>query len=192
MLDHHNCYVQNFKSAMNKISYEFKVVILADKTPHGEYERNFNASAKDEVTLIMEDDGYHFELRQRNPITVIPQTKKISATQFYAYRVMQSISDFNILLKSKVLFHQFIVDMYAKIESKRLLYIRLNKRTLRVKHHVHLRDVVMNDGNVANIGQLIFLPSSFTGSPRHMHERTQDAMTYANNRLNVFRFREQT
>ncbi|GBN43275.1 hypothetical protein AVEN_5237-1 [Araneus ventricosus] len=38
---------------MNKISPEFKVVILEDKTPHGEHERRFNAPAEDEVALIM-------------------------------------------------------------------------------------------------------------------------------------------
>ncbi|GBM90194.1 hypothetical protein AVEN_239939-1 [Araneus ventricosus] len=163
MLDHHNCYVQSFKSALNKISPEFKVVILADKTPHGEHERCFNAPKTDEVALIMvgeqhgamdillEDrsgtikkisdthrsydalqypliiwqgeDGYHFELCQRNPMTGMPQNKKISAMQFYACRMIQRSKDFNILLRSKGLFHQFIVDMYAKIESERLLYI---------------------------------------------------------------------
>jgi hypothetical protein len=29
-----------------------------------------------------------------------------------------------------------------------------------------------------NVGKLVILPSTFTGSPRHMHEYTQDAMTY--------------
>ncbi|GBL80682.1 hypothetical protein AVEN_225334-1 [Araneus ventricosus] len=53
MLNHHNCYVHSFKSVMNKVSPEFKVVILADKTPHGEHERRFNAPATDEVALIM-------------------------------------------------------------------------------------------------------------------------------------------
>ncbi|GBN69119.1 hypothetical protein AVEN_79401-1 [Araneus ventricosus] len=195
MLNHHNCYVHSFKSAMNKISPEFKVVILADKTPHGEHERCFNVPATDEVALIMVgeqhgardiileeisritkkipdthrsydalqypllfwrgEDGYHFELHQRNPTTGMPQSKKISAMQFYAYRMMKRSSDFNILLRSNAQFHQFIVDMYAKIESKRLLYIQLNQRTLRVEQYTYLSDAVMIDGNSANIGQLI-------------------------------------
>ncbi|GBL74088.1 hypothetical protein AVEN_230988-1 [Araneus ventricosus] len=71
--------------------------------------------------------------------------------------------------------------MYAKFESERLLYIRLNQRTQRVEQFVHLRDAGMNEGDLANIGQLIILPSSFTGGPRYMHERTQDAMTYMKN-----------
>ncbi|UYV76661.1 hypothetical protein LAZ67_14001628 [Cordylochernes scorpioides] len=76
------------------------------------------------------------------------------------------------------LFSQYIVDMYAKIESERLLYIRLNQKELRVEEYIHLRDAVANDGMVANFGKLVILPATFTGSPRHMHEYTQDAMVF--------------
>ncbi|GBM59040.1 hypothetical protein AVEN_7420-1 [Araneus ventricosus] len=46
--------------------------------------------------------------------------------------------------------------MCAKIESERLLYIQLNQRTLRVDQYAHLRDAVMNEGNVADIVCLSF------------------------------------
>lgn len=36
----------------------------------------------------------------------------------------------------------------------------------------------MNDSNVSDIGQMVILPASYTGSPRHMHEYAQDGMTY--------------
>ncbi|KIH44087.1 hypothetical protein ANCDUO_25899, partial [Ancylostoma duodenale] len=68
--------------------------------------------------------------------------------------------------------------MYAKIESERLLYIRLNQRKLRVDDYIHLRDAVANDGNSTDVGRLVILPATFTGSPRHMHEYAQDAMLY--------------
>jgi hypothetical protein len=84
----------------------------------------------------------------------------------------------NHILNCRQLFHQFIVDMYAKIESERLLYIRLNQCKLRVDEYIHLRDAVASDGNVENLGALVTLPATFTGRPRHMHEYTQDAMTY--------------
>ena len=71
--------------------------------------------------------------------------------------------------------------MYAKIESERLLYVRLNQKKLRVDEYIHLRDAIANDGDTKNLGQLMILPSTFTGSPRHMHEYTQDAMTYVRN-----------
>lgn len=38
-----------------------------------------------------------------------------------------------------------------------------------------------NDANLAEVSQLVILPSTFTGSPRHIHEYTQDAITYVRN-----------
>ena len=84
----------------------------------------------------------------------------------------------NHILKCRQLFHQYIVDMYAKIETERLLFIRLNQTKLRSEEYVHLRDAVVNDSNTTNVGRLTILPSSYTGSPRHMHEYAQDAIAY--------------
>ncbi|XP_065569184.1 gamma-aminobutyric acid receptor subunit rho-2-like [Artemia franciscana] len=66
--------------------------------------------------------------------------------------------------------------MYAKIESERLLFIRLNQTKLRSEQCIHLRNAVVNDGNTTNVGRLMILPSSYAGIPRHMHEYGQDAI----------------
>ena len=100
---------------------------------------------------------------------------------FYAYRIMLRQNEENHLLKCRQLFLQFIVDMYAKIESERLLYIRLNQKRLRCEEYIHLRDAILRDRNPDDIGKMVILPSSVIGSPRHMHEYTQDAMTYVRN-----------
>lgn len=44
-----------------------------------------------------------------------------------------------------------------------------------------MRDAIQSDAdvNVANIGQRVILPSSVTGSPRYMHEKTQNGIAYA-------------
>ena len=68
--------------------------------------------------------------------------------------------------------------MYAKIESELELFIRLNQTKLRSEQYIHLRDAVVNDGNTTNVGRLTILPSSYAGSPRHMHEYAQDAIAY--------------
>ena len=117
------------------------------------------------------EDGYSFQ-----PIL----GHKVTCMQFYAFRLMVR-DDFNHLLRCGPLFHQFVVDMYAKIESERLLYFKLNQKKLRVENYEHLRDAIANDANPNDIGQLTILPSSFTGGPRYMQERTQDAMTYVRN-----------
>lgn len=92
---------------------------------------------------------------------------------FYAHRLMIRDNTENNILKCRELFHQFIVDMYAKIESE---------RQLRAENYIHLRDAMNNQNDVNpnpnDIGQAIILPATFTGSPRHMQEYAQDAMTY--------------
>ncbi|GBM13356.1 hypothetical protein AVEN_159775-1 [Araneus ventricosus] len=68
--------------------------------------------------------------------------------------------------------------MYDKIESESILYIKLNQQTLGVEEYIHLRDATTNDGNVTDIGRMVILPTTYIGSPRHMHEYAQSAMTY--------------
>ncbi|XP_060868885.1 uncharacterized protein LOC132943798 [Metopolophium dirhodum] len=88
---------------------------------------------------------------------------------------------YNHLHNYRKLINKYWVDMYAKIESERLLFIRNNQSKLRAEDYIHLRDAIENDGHVNDIGQLYILPSSFTGGPRYMHEKTMDAMTYVRN-----------
>ena len=124
-------------------------------------------------------DGYMFNIPQVDPVTGRPAPRKtVSANDFYAYHLMVRQPDSNHLLRCRDLLSQFVVDMYCKIESERLLYIKLNQKQLRVESYAHLRDSIINDGNVQDMGQMVILPSSFTGGPRYMHEKTQDAMTY--------------
>jgi hypothetical protein len=128
------------------------------------------------------EDGYHFFIAQTDPETGLAvDRKKVSAMNFYAYRIMMRTEPANHILRCRQLFHQFVVDMYAKIESERLSFLRHNQKTLRVDEYIHLKDAIGNDGKASNVGQLVILPSTFTGSPRHMHEYTQDAMTYVRN-----------
>lgn len=67
----------------------------------------------------------------RNPTTNVDLNKKVSAMNYYAYRIMIRENADNHLLKCRQLFHQYIVDMYVQIESERLLYIQLNQDKLR-------------------------------------------------------------
>ncbi|XP_044575173.1 uncharacterized protein LOC123258981 [Cotesia glomerata] len=67
--------------------------------------------------------------------------------------------------------------MYVKIESKRLRYLRHNQQKLRAEEYIHLRDAIANNADTAKIGNSVILPSSYIGSPRHMQEYIQNAMT---------------
>lgn len=125
------------------------------------------------------EDGYSIALPQRDPETKLPLKKTVSAASFYSYRIMVRQGEVNHMVYFRSLFSQFLVDMYAKIETERLNYIRNNQAQLRADSYIHLRDAVgRQDAEAAQLGQMVVLPSSFTGGPRYMHERTQDAMTY--------------
>ncbi|UYV60223.1 hypothetical protein LAZ67_1000470 [Cordylochernes scorpioides] len=122
--------------------------------------------------------GYSVSLPQVNPSTREIMQKTVSCMNFYAYRMMTRAGEFNSLLRYGMLTNQFWVDMYAKVESERLSFIRRNQKKLRTENYIHLQDALRADENLANIGQIVILPSSFTGGPRYLHELTQDAMTY--------------
>lgn len=42
-----------------------------------------------------------------------------------------------------------------------------------------LRDAMHHDDDATNTGQRVMFPSTFNGSLRYMHQRTQDAMAYS-------------
>ena len=148
------------------------------------------------------EDGYNLNLKQINPVTKEPLNKKLTPRSYYAYRIMIRDKDFNRLSYFRPLFSQYLVDMYAKIEADRLIYIALNQKKIRVDDYGQLRDALtsndpnMHVRNLADVpieqiinrrrdvkkakdtGIQVILPSTFTGGPRYLHERTQDAMTY--------------
>ncbi|XP_067940438.1 uncharacterized protein [Watersipora subatra] len=124
------------------------------------------------------DDGYNFQLRQTDICTGEPGTQKVSAMDFYASRLMVCDGSFNYIHRCRKLFLQFAVDMYAKIETERLGFIRHHQTRLRADDYIHLRYAMADDRNANQLGNMVILPSSFTGGPCYMHERTHDAMTY--------------
>jgi len=116
-------------------------------------------------------DGWHINLKLAN-------NKKLTALVYYRYHIMvrQNVS---VLLRAKRLFQQFLVDAYCKIETERLQFLRREQKALRADCYQDLRDAIVDgDGDPSNVGRRIILPSTFTGGPRYMHERQQDAMTY--------------
>ncbi|XP_036321962.1 uncharacterized protein LOC118735980 [Rhagoletis pomonella] len=124
------------------------------------------------------DDGYHINIPMIDPRTGLHVQKKVSAMNFYSYRLMVRPQEQNYILRCRKLYHQYIVDMYAKIGTERLNFVRFNQAKLRSEQYIHLQDAIANDANINDIGRLTILPSSYIGSPRNMNEYAQDAMCY--------------
>lgn len=75
------------------------------------------------------------------------------------------------------MFNEYLVDMYVKIETKRLNYTCYNQCKQRVDNYKHLQDSINNDMDLKDISRLVVLPLSFIDSSRYTHERKQDVMT---------------
>lgn len=58
----------------------------------------------------------------------------------------------NHILKCRQLFSQYLVDMWAKIESEKLLYLRLNQKKLRAEQYIHLKDAISTDKSTKKNG----------------------------------------
>ena len=71
---------------------------------------------------------------------------------------MQQTNVWNYLLKLKRLFQQILVDVYCKIETKRLSFFRREQRALRADSYTSLSDnLIVNDGDTQNVGKRIVL-----------------------------------
>ncbi|XP_014217053.1 uncharacterized protein LOC106645658 [Copidosoma floridanum] len=121
---------------------------------------------------------HKFVIRADCTPTGVSTNKNLSAMNYYAYHMMIRTHEENVILKFRRLFQQFTVNMYFKVETERLAFIRFNQAKLRSEDYIHLRDAIHSQGDVQNIGRLTILSSSYIRSPRHMHEYAQDAMTY--------------
>ena len=103
---------------------------------------------------------------------------KFVCMRYYAYIIIVRENDKNVLLQFRELLHQYITDMYSKIEEHRLVFIRFNQGKLRTDSYDNIKDAMNNDEDIDNLGYMVILPSSYTGSLRYMQECKKDAMTY--------------
>lgn len=106
---------------------------------------------------------------------------KLSMREFFAYRIQKRDKDSQVLINSRKLFQQFLVDAYSMIESSRLNFIRHNQDQLRVDMYKGIHDrILRGDGDARSTGQRIILPGSFVGGPRYMFNNFVDALQICN------------
>ena len=117
------------------------------------------------------DNGWHLKIAHSRG------KGDVTALEYYSSRLMVR-SDLSNLHMCGRLFHQYLVDMFAKVEQQRLNYIKCNQQKIRVDLCSGLADTISaGDSNPRDVGCKVILPSSFTGSPRQMFELYQDSMS---------------
>ncbi|XP_074303798.1 uncharacterized protein LOC141638291 [Silene latifolia] len=89
------------------------------------------------------------------------------------------ISDTSILLRCGCLLQQYVVDMYIKLETTRLDFIRFNQKVIRAELYQGIIDSY-NSGetHAVNIGHRFILPASFIGCDRDMRHRYLNAICF--------------
>ncbi|KIH45089.1 hypothetical protein ANCDUO_24875, partial [Ancylostoma duodenale] len=102
---------------------------------------------------------------------------KLTQREYYAFLLFPRRS-FNPILHAGKLMQQFVVDSWVKIEQNRLKYIRQNQAQLRADTYRGLQDFIMADlSDQGPPGRNIVSPATYTGSPRDMIAKYQDAMS---------------
>ncbi|XP_015973562.1 uncharacterized protein LOC107496743 [Arachis duranensis] len=124
------------------------------------------------------EDGYRTGILAASRYNVDGSKKRntISMREFFAFRLQMRSSESPILLNSRRLFQQFLVDAYTMVESERLSFLRFNQPKLRVEKYKLLHEsLVRGEADAVSSGQRIILPSTFTGGPRYMFNNCKDA-----------------
>ncbi|CAE1246946.1 unnamed protein product [Acanthosepion pharaonis] len=112
-------------------------------------------------------DGYHLGIPLHTPGGQPTTTSKaLSCKAFYSYRFIVRDGYFNLLHRCREIFHQFAVDMAAKMKSERLCFIRNHQKQLRSDSYVH--NSLRNEVNPRDLGKLCILPSTYTERRRRV------------------------
>nr|KAJ0205016.1 hypothetical protein LSAT_V11C500241990 [Lactuca sativa] len=125
------------------------------------------------------DDGYSVDILHRG-VSFTTESKRAKCTmrEYFAYRIQYRDHSFSLILNSKRLFQQFLVDAYTMMETERLYYIRRQQHVLRCDSYENLRNQkAQGTTDISNVGQRVILPSSFTDGARYMLQNYLDAMS---------------
>jgi len=127
--------------------------------------------------LLLPDgaDGWHIAIpRQSQGI----RQRVVTSHEYLAYRLFTRSETFNALHRCGRLFGQWVVDCYIRVEHLTLTRMRFNQAELRYSEWSRLVDaVVPGEKPSERIGRGVYLPDSFTGSPRYMRAKFAEAMT---------------
>lgn len=128
------------------------------------------------------EDGYREDIYLRDSSTSTNKGRtSLSMREYFAYRIQMRDSGSGILLSSRKLFQQFLVDAYSMVESSRLSFIRYNQDQLRADMYKGIEERILHgDTDGRSTGTRIILPGSFTGGPRYMFNNFVDALQICN------------
>ncbi|XP_043266624.1 uncharacterized protein [Venturia canescens] len=128
-------------------------------------------------------DRRRFNFQRSNEVAAVFSTTadgEIPESEAYTrYRMAIRENDHgNVILLGRLLFQQWAVDNYVKVEKDRIQFIKQNQAKIRAETYSGLVDYLDTTAHAADarVGKIVILPSTFSGSPRNMMQHYQDAM----------------
>ena len=109
-------------------------------------------------------------------------SRRLTITRHAAYLLHFRPTVFNTLLHGGRLLTRYVVDIFAAADQMRLRWLEKNQDKFRAARFNNLEDAAADEPDnldINDIGQRVFLPSSYTGGPRYMHQCYQDSMAIA-------------
>ncbi|KAI0497090.1 hypothetical protein KFK09_023418 [Dendrobium nobile] len=146
---------------------------------HQNINRNSRFGRNEEITRsVIRSSPTEEELfsQQENGIKRTSK-ERVSCREYYSYKLQIREHEKSVILYAGRLLHQYVVDMYVKIETSRLDFYKQNQHTIRSDLYKGIIDsVAAGETQSNNTGKRIILPPSFIGGPRDMRRRYLDAM----------------
>ncbi|XP_072058078.1 uncharacterized protein [Arachis hypogaea] len=174
MLDKYNSLAKNFCYARDRYQQKncinIKLKLISKRTTDS---RTYNLPSASEVAALIVGDVE--QLSKDRDIIIESQSKKLQRIDVFhpsylalQYPLLFSTGESPLILRSRRLFQQFLVDAYTMVESKRLKFFRYKQPQLRVDKYTCLHESLINgDVDAVRLGKRIILPSTFTGGPRY-------------------------
>nr|XP_043616301.1 uncharacterized protein LOC122588246 [Erigeron canadensis] len=130
------------------------------------------------LIYVYGEDGYHTDIpHSESSQTKTKKKKTVTMREYFAYTIQERMNGYSLLLYSRKLFQQYMVDAYTMMEIERLSYVCHNQSNLRTTSYKKVEEAVQSgitDGST--IGKRVIIPSSFTGGSRYMCQNYLDAM----------------
>ena len=114
--------------------------------------------------------GWHDLLRHPKDF-LTPKYQWLTPAQFYTLRLMVRSRDAVLPHGAGMLFQQYILDAFCRMEASRMSWLRQNEDKLRSETMVGLQEFLTTPGEQAALcGKPVILPASYPGSPRSLFQ----------------------
>ncbi|XP_012852527.1 PREDICTED: uncharacterized protein LOC105972131 [Erythranthe guttata] len=162
MVDSSNMLAQSYRAARDRLSQTgmeyVKLRLIKKRNTDG---RTYNLPNSSEIAGLIYplifphgEDGYRDDIPlMETSVSGTRIRKKLTMRQYFAYRIQKRFGDSAVLLHSKKLCQQFMVDAFSMVESERLKFIRFNQDKLRVDMYKGIEESILKgDTDARSIG----------------------------------------